>query len=234
MQCGSPFPKGPSDLVADLIWTKPNPLAPRQLPPSPSRRPAPHPPPTNTNQKPRIPQIHNHPPIPVPIRDRINCLLDDGLCYAQIIQQLGSDASGLKPDHIRRWKSGGYQDYLREQRLLQQCLARTTRALALLARPGHIPAFQATQQIATAQICHALTELGSDVLREALAANPLNYFRMLNSFSRLTTGGLKCERLLDEQAQTAAQEDKTRPESAPKKGLSPDTLKEMNDKLRLL
>ena len=171
--------------------------------------------------------------LPKILRDRINQMLDDGLTYAQVIHELGNDVTGLNPEHIRRWKSGGYKDYLREQRLIQQCLARTDRVLDLLRQPGHIHAFQATQQIATAQICQTLAEVGPDILRESLAANPLNYFRMLNSFSRLANGALKCERLLDEQAQAAASA-QPQPADAPKKGLSPETIKELNDKLHLL
>src|SRR5437773_716794 len=52
--------------------------------------------------------------LPKPVRDEINQLLDDGLSYPQLIRQLGASGKTLDPDHIRRWKSGGYQDYLRE------------------------------------------------------------------------------------------------------------------------
>jgi hypothetical protein len=160
-------------------------------------------------------------------------LLDDGFNYADVIKELGDLGKNLHPDHIRRWKAGGYQDYLREQRLAAECRARSQRVFDLLRQAGHVSGFQATQQIATAQICEALAEAGAEILREALAANPLNYFRMLNAFSRLTTGGLKCERLLDDQAQRAA--DRThKKRSATKAGLSKAALKEMNEKLHLM
>ena len=171
--------------------------------------------------------------LPKLLRDRINQMLDDGFSYPRIIRELGNDATGLDTRHLCRWKSGGYQDHLREERLIQQCLARTDRVVDLLGRPGQVTALQATQQVVTAQICQTLAEVGPDILREALAANPLNYFRMLNSFSRLANGALKCERLLDEQALALAAA-KPQPADAPKRGLSPETIKEMNDKLRLL
>ena len=95
-----------------------------------------------------------------------------------------------------------------------------------------INGFQATQQIAAAQICEAVTVLGPDILRDALIANPLNYFRMLNSFARLTTGGLKCDRHLAEEAERAAA---VRKAKAPRKrGMSRQTLKEMTRKLNLM
>jgi hypothetical protein len=81
-------------------------------------------------------------------------------------------------------------------------------------------------------ICEAIAGAGSDILREALEENPLNYFRMLNSFARLTNGGLKCERHLAEQAEAARQPAAT---DAPiKRGLSPETVKDMVEQLNLM
>src|SRR6185503_14272713 len=96
------------------------------------------------------------------------------------------------------------QDYLRQQRILQECRLRRENALALLRDKNPITGFQATQQLASSQICEIIAEAGEDILREALIANPMNYFRMLNSFARLTNGGLKCQRHLVEEAQITA------------------------------
>jgi len=132
------------------------------------------------------------------IRDRINQFLDDGLSYPKIVKALCSEAPSLTARSVMSWKQGGYQDYLRQQQLLDECRARTERAFSMLREQNPLGAFQATQQIATAQICEAVADIGPDILRQALAANPLNYFRMLNSFARLTNGGLKCDRHLQE------------------------------------
>jgi hypothetical protein len=160
-------------------------------------------------------------------------MLDDGYPYKAIIKALGDVGPELNEDMMTRWKAGGYQDYLREQRLLEQCRMRTDRAYELMASPQAANGFQATQQLAAAQICEAVAEMGSDTLREALTANPLNYFRMLNSFSRLTTGGLKCEQHVTDEAERQAEiEARNRP--AEKKGISDEALKEMVEKLHLL
>lgn len=172
--------------------------------------------------------------LPKEVRWRINQMLDDGLAYRQIIQRLGDHGKDLNDDMVHRWKTGGYQDYLREQRLLDQCAARRDRAFALLAQNGHIHGFQATQQIASAQICEVVAELGGDILREALIANPLNYFRMLNSFSRLTNGGLKCERHLADELLRAPDTQPLAPAPSTKKGISPESVVEMQDKLSLM
>jgi hypothetical protein len=159
-------------------------------------------------------------------------MLDDGLTYLEIIKNLGDNAKDLNEDIMYRWKRGGYQDYLREQRILDQCRLRQERAFDLLRDGSHVNGFQATQQLATAQICETVAELGGDILREALIANPLNYFRMLNSFARLTNGGLKCERHLAEEADRKTKLEKA---AAPrKKGITPESVKEMQDKLNLM
>ena len=160
-------------------------------------------------------------------------MLDDGLKYREIAQQLRELGYHLEVDHIRRWKAGGYQDHLRELRVLAQCRLRQERAAKLIETANAINGFQATQQIASSQICAVIAEMGVDVLREALAANPLNYFRTLNSFSRLTNGGLKCEQhLIDEAQRLVAEAAKQLPDQ--KKGISDDSVKEMEDKLNLM
>src|ERR1041384_6093440 len=85
--------------------------------------------------------------LPKEVRRRINEMLDDGLPYLEIIRRLGDPGKDLNEDMLHRWKMGGYQDYLREQRLLDQCSARREQAFALLSQSSHINGFQATQQI---------------------------------------------------------------------------------------
>ena len=170
--------------------------------------------------------------LPKQMRDQINQMLDDNLHYHSIIKSLGDQGKDLEADHIRRWKSGGYRDYLREQRLIEQCRERRERVFNHLSGDDNITSFQATQQIATAQICETIVGLGGEILREALLANPLNYFRMLNSFARLTTGGLKCERHLADEAQRIALLKKKATD--PKKGISPSSLHQMEEKLNLM
>jgi len=170
--------------------------------------------------------------LPKATRLRINEMLDDCAGADEIIATLGDEGKGLNKDIIHRWKTGGYQDYLREQRLIEQCRARQTAALELLMKNNPINGFQATQQLATAQMCEVLADMGPELFRNALASNPQSLFRMLNSFARLTNGGLKCERhLLDE----AERQQELAEESTPrKKGMSKEALAEMNDHLNLM
>ena len=170
--------------------------------------------------------------LPRAIRQRVNEMLDDGLTYPQVIASLGTDGQDLTPRAVMSWKGGGYQDYLRQQRLAEQCRRSQDRAFDLIRQNHPINAFQATQQLAAAQICEVAAESGAAVLSDALQANPLNYFRMLNSFSRLTTGGLKCEKHLLEEADHKAR--LGREANPTEGGLSPEVTRELIEKLNLM
>jgi hypothetical protein len=122
--------------------------------------------------------------LPKTLRDQLNSMLDDGLPYSEISKQL-ADNCGLtiSADSISRWKQGGYQDYLRELRLLEESRRRYELILDLAREKQGIDAFQAAHKIAAAIICDTVAEIGADSLREAVKLNPLNFLRMLNSLS---------------------------------------------------
>ena len=53
--------------------------------------------------------------LPKEIRDILNRMLDDGLPYRVIIDELGEAGEGLNAQNITNWVQGGYQDYLKNQ-----------------------------------------------------------------------------------------------------------------------
>jgi hypothetical protein len=161
-------------------------------------------------------------------------MLDDGLSYPAIIRQLGDAGSHLSDDSIGRWKDGGYQDYLREARLLDESRTRYELTLGLARQDQGIDVFQAAHKTAAGLICEAVAEVGADSLRQAVKLNPLNLLRMLNSLSRLTAGGLKCERHLSDQADRQAHATRQPQQRKAKKGFSRGSLKQMEDALRLM
>src|SRR4051794_24517994 len=57
--------------------------------------------------------------LPKDLRDRINSMLDDGIVYADIAAEIQKSANPPLPftlteDHIRSWKCGGYEDWLKQ------------------------------------------------------------------------------------------------------------------------
>src|SRR5690349_1253158 len=70
--------------------------------------------------------------LPKETRDMINRMLDDGLPYHVIIDELGEAGEGLNPQNLTNWKQGGYQDYLQVQNLIEKIRIQTETAMDLL------------------------------------------------------------------------------------------------------
>jgi hypothetical protein len=108
--------------------------------PEPQKDPAPANSPTNSPGAlaPARRRTGNIARLPKEVCRRINQMMDDGVPYEGIIQALGDNGKDLNVDMLYRWKKGGYQDYLREQRLIEQCVARRAGASALLTKTGQL------------------------------------------------------------------------------------------------
>ena len=50
--------------------------------------------------------------LPEALRQTINLLLLDGLTYEAIIARLGEQGKHLNYHNLKRWRQGGYQDWL--------------------------------------------------------------------------------------------------------------------------
>src|SRR5438094_10092206 len=53
--------------------------------------------------------------LPFELRTQINTMIRAGVPYAEILQKLGAPLAHLDPGQISRWKTGGYEDWLKEQ-----------------------------------------------------------------------------------------------------------------------
>lgn len=185
---------------------------------------------TKTSQRGRRSAIAQ---LPKATRDEINHWLDDGQTLRSISQLLSSKGITVTEDTVGRWKKGGYQEYLRELRLLEESRQRFELTLDLAKEEQGIDVFQTAHKIAAALICEAVAEIGPNSLRRAVKAKPLNFLRMLNTLSRLTAGGLKCERLLaDHRARPVDASQPADPGS--KNGLSRGAVKQMEDAIKLM
>jgi len=119
------------------------------------------------------------------IRDRINQMLLDGVPYAEIASSLGPDGSDLDDRILSRWKSGGYQDWLREQQKVDVARLEQEFASDLACSKDGNKIHQATIQIAAAKLCELLLNLDPSALRETLESDPDKYTRLLNAIVRL-------------------------------------------------
>ena len=70
--------------------------------------------------------------LPKATRDMINHMLDDGLPYPVIIDEIGEAGEGLNAQNLTNWKNGGYQDYLKVQETIDKLKAQTETAIDIL------------------------------------------------------------------------------------------------------
>jgi len=132
--------------------------------------------------------------LPHHTRRFVNEQLRDGVPYADIIQELGQEGEDLNEDNLSSWKAGGYQDWLHEQECLTLMRAKQDFALDLISQNQLSKIHEATLQIAVTHICELLRDFHPATLKDAFAGDPVNFTRLLNVLSKLTQGGLKCER----------------------------------------
>ncbi len=126
--------------------------------------------------------------LPRKLRDLVNQLLDDGVTYAQILQNLEQSSDPplpypLSERNISTWQQGGYQDYLKFRETLDLLSLKLDLALDLAREaersPGHMHSL--TRALATIRICEFLSQFS---IGSPEAATP-DYIRLLSAFSRL-------------------------------------------------
>jgi len=133
----------------------------------------------------------------------LNRMLDDGLPYRVILDELGEAGEGINLQNLTNWKQGGYQDWLKNQQLIEQTRARIESAIDLLRETGDAdPAvvLQACNLVGATQLLDALLDHGDEALKKLLIDKPQTYISILNVVCRLADSGLrydKLNRLLD-------------------------------------
>jgi hypothetical protein len=120
--------------------------------------------------------------LPKAIRDKINAMLEDGLTYARIIDQLSNDVSGLTASNLSNWQAGGYQDYLRHRDYADALRDRQEKFLDA-ATDEPVKLADAGMQIAATGLCELLDELSRLQSSDEKAAD--RYARIANAMARL-------------------------------------------------
>jgi len=134
--------------------------------------------------------------LPKETRDIINRMLDDGLPYRVIIDELGEAGEGLNTQNITNWVQGGYQDYLKRQDAIDRVKAQMEFATDLLHEmPDTDPMLlhRACNLVAGVQLFHALREYGDEALKRLLEGNPARYLTLLNTVATMANSGLKLD-----------------------------------------
>jgi len=155
--------------------------------------------------------------LPKATRDMINHMLDDGLPYHVIIDELGEAGEGLNTQNLTNWKQGGYQDYLEQQAFIDRSVAQIEAASEILKICGDMtPAkiYRACELIAAGQCLDVLLDDGEASLRKALAKNPACYLTLLNSICNLANSGRRYDQAHDRAELASALAAQTTPDQA--------------------
>lgn len=172
--------------------------------------------------------------LPKIIRDKLNSMIQDGVPYLEIIERLGPQGEGLNEANLSRWKAGGYADWLRELRLTEALRAKHELAQAIVAQSAEANrAGQAVLQIIAANLCELLADTDPSTLRESLLSDADKFTRFVNAMVRLAEGGIKCE-LHRFRHEDRAAEAATQASPADRPGISPESLRIAEEKLKLL
>ena len=134
--------------------------------------------------------------LPKQVRDMINRMLDDGLPYPVIIDELGEAGEGLNAQNLTNWVQGGYQDYLKNQDAIDHAKAQMEFASDLLREmPDADPMLmhRACNLVAGTQLFHALLEYGDEALKNLLQKNAAKYLTMLNTVATMANSSIKLE-----------------------------------------
>ncbi len=160
-------------------------------------------------------------------------MLLDGVTYGGIIARLAKDGIAVSKANLRNWKNGGYEEWLDEQRRLEEMRAIREFALRVVREHDGSTIQQASQLIAASQIYQLLSEFKADSLKAALKGDPAQYARLINVLVRLGDGGLKFERY---KAEVARQKYKIQEQlnAAKPGGLTDEAIAEIEKSLNLL
>lgn len=134
--------------------------------------------------------------LPKPTRDMLNLMLDDGLPYHIIIEELGETVQGLNTGSLAQWVQGGYEDYLKQRRTIEGVKTEAEFAADLLRELGDIDPgviHRACMVVATLQMFHAIEEYGDKALRDMLRLNPSTYLNILNTLCKMVQPTLDLE-----------------------------------------
>jgi len=97
--------------------------------------------------------------LPKATRDQLNQMILDGVPHAEIIQKLGEEGKDLVEKNLTTWRAGAYQDWLRQQQRLELIQSKHEMAMDLLGQNAGTNLYEASRQIATAQLCELISKL---------------------------------------------------------------------------
>ena len=123
-------------------------------------------------------------------------MLDDGLPYHIILDELAETAQGLTPQSLAQWLKSGYEDYVKTRQIIEGAKTQAEFATDLLRELGDIDVrviHRASMHLVALQLFNAIDEYGDHALRRMLDMNPATYPTLLNTLCNVSNANLKHE-----------------------------------------
>ncbi len=172
---------------------------------------------------------------PYNVRMAVNTMLRDGATSRQVIALLdGAGITGVNEQNVTNWREGGYQDWCKEQSRLDEMAAKREFALEVVKQNQGSQIHEATLHLAASQLYEALTDFDLGNLKTLLAEKPENYAQIVNSLAKLSKGALEMQKYKDLVREQKAKIEAALGAAKSKGGLTPETLKTIEDAAAML
>lgn len=147
--------------------------------------------------------------LPKEIRDVVNLMLADGATADVVIAKLeGMLANGAKgadgepieipnDQNITNWFQGGHQDWLAEQKRLEDMRFKREMAMDIVRQNEGGKIQEAAMQIAASQLYEVISEFDIQSLKDLLHDEPENFAQVVNSLAKLSKSALDYEKYRD-------------------------------------
>ena len=126
----------------------------------------------------------------------LNIMLDDGLPYHVIVDELAEAGRGITPQSLAQWLQTGYEDYLKNRDQIEQAKTQAEFAADLLKELGGIDfttIHRASLALAAIQIFTAIEEHGEAALRKMIEAKPSSFLTLLNTLCNMVQPAIDLE-----------------------------------------
>ena len=144
--------------------------------------------------------------LPRAVRDQVNQMIDDGCRYQKIIAWLGNNGHpGIKPNNLTTWRTGGYQEWLEEQRELahEEKLLELSHKIATTNEESK--AHEAAMRIVTNFLFQVFLKFDPKKLAAELDMKPTQITPVLNAFSRISRRSTELDTLKEYKRHQAEQ-----------------------------
>jgi hypothetical protein len=133
--------------------------------------------------------------LPKNLREKINSMLDDGMTYVDIAAEVQKSKPfpplAINEDHIRSWKEGGYQDWLKERQQVEAMRTMFERTMDLVGNTEAEELPDLTTKLLAARICGLLAKITPQELCDNATSEPQNLPRLLNLVPKLSREALR-------------------------------------------